>query len=75
MYYEYPDAPSSDDIFEYETHTQIMELRGEGKINGIKIRAIFDEKIDGNDYFKYVINNKSMNFSDAYDFLLGKSTK
>lgn len=70
MYYEDLDAPSPEDIFEDETHDKLMSLRGEGEINGIKIRAIFDEKIDGNDYFKYIINGKSMYFSDAYDFLI-----
>lgn len=73
MYYEdldTPDAPGPNDIFAYETHGKLMALRGEGEINGIKIVAIFDEKIDGNDYFKYIINGKSMYFSDAYDFLI-----
>lgn len=76
MYYEDLDAPGADDIFEDQTHEKLMSLRGgEGEINGIKIRAIFDEKIDGNDYFIYIINEKRMYFSDAYDFLLGRPTK
>lgn len=74
MYYEdldTPDAPGPTDIFEDQTHEKLMALRGgEGEINGIKIVAVFDKKIDGDNYFNYIINGKSMNFSDAYDFLI-----
>lgn len=32
-----------------------------------------DEKIDGNDYYTYIINGESMTFKEAYNILISKT--
>ena len=64
------DAPSEDDIYEDLVHDKLQALIGTDIINGIKVSAIFDEKIDGNDYYTYIIGGKSMTFFEAFKMLI-----
>jgi len=66
------DAPIEKDIFLDNIHDKLMELTGTDIINRIKISAKFDEKIDGDDYYIYIINGNSMTFAEAYNILISK---
>ena len=64
------DAPTEDDILEDEIQEELMSLTGTDIINGIKISAIFSEKINGDNYYTYIINGKSMTFMEACKMLI-----
>lgn len=67
------DAPTDEDIFIDTIHDKLEALTtGTEIINGIKVSAIFDEKINGDDYYTYIINGKSMTFIEAFNMLISQ---
>lgn len=68
------DAPTEEDIFEDEIQEKLMSLTGTDIINGIKISATFSEKINGDNYYTYMIDGKSMTFTEAYKMLINNYT-
>lgn len=64
------DAPTEEDIFEDEIQEKLMNLTGTNIINGVKVSATFNEKINGENYYTYIINGKSMTFIEAYKMLI-----
>ena len=51
------DAPTEEDIFEDEIQEKLMNLTGTNIING-------------ENYYTYIINGKSMTFIEAYKMLI-----
>lgn len=64
------DAPAIEDLNNDNIYYQLMSLEGTKTINGVVVCAIFDENIDGDDYYKYIINGTCMMFKDAYEKLI-----
>lgn len=67
------DAPSIVDLQLDDIHEQLMNLKGQSIINGIDVKAVFSEVIDGNDFYQYVIEGVSLTFMDAYKLIISNT--